>query len=336
MDILAEFTNRLPMKKKHTPSGWTSFNGVCCHNRGHKPDRRMRSGFKLSGDGGFSYSCFNCSFKASWAQGRALSTNAKKLLEYLGASKEEIKKINFHCLKTKNNTVINNSVVPVIENKIINLPEGAKTLREIAESDNPPEDYIAVLKYLVDRNENLLNWYEYYWSPIKKENMNKRVIIPFFSNSGWLYGYSARTIDDKIKPKFMAQVSNNGYIFNQDKIYLPNRKFVILVEGLFDAISLDCCATMKQYISDRQIETLKGTDKKIIVVPDRDDSGKQLVEQAIKLGYCVSFPEWNNTEIKDVADAVKKFGRIATMQIILESVVDSELKIKLKMRGWFK
>ena len=236
-------------------------------------------------------------------------------------------------MKTKSNNTDNKNDTK-IQNKKIDLPKNSKTLREWAETENPPEDYIKVLKYMANRNENLLNWHEYYWTPEKEFNMNKRVIIPFTSNSGWLNGYSARAIEDSIKPKYIAQYSNNGYIFGQDKLYLPNRKFVILVEGLFDAISLDCVAVMKQYISARQIETLKTADKKIIVVPDRDESGKQLVEQAIQLGYSVSFPNWGD-EIKDVSDAVTKYGRLAALQQILQSIENNELKIKLKSKGWF-
>lgn len=332
MNIVDEFFNRLPAKRRHTPSGWTNSNAVCCPHRGaHKPDKKQRGGFKLQSNGGFVYNCHNCTFHASWTPGRTLSENAKKLLEYLGASPDEIKKINFQCLKLKNSIVTINNV-QLTENKKIALPEGSKTFGEWA--IDPPEDFLKVIAYINDRNANLLNWHEYYWTPNKKEGMNNRIIVPFLSDNGWLNGYSARSIDEKIQPKFMAQVVNNSYLFNQDKLYLPNRKFIIVCEGVFDAISLSCVAVMKQYMTEKQIETLRTTDKKIIIVPDRDESGKQLVEQAMKLGYSVAFPNWDEG-IKDIADAVKLYGRLAALEQILESVEDSELKIKLKMKGWF-
>lgn len=332
MDIIAEFVNRMPARRKHTPSGWTSVNAPCCSNRGHKPDKRSRGGYKISSDS-ISFSCFNCSFKASWQVSRPLSKNAKLLLKYLGATTDEIKKINFECLKLKNSSITVNNITQTPEKKI-SLPEGSKLFSEWV--DDPSEDFLKVLAYINDRNSDLLKWHEYYWSPNKKEGMNKRIIIPFTSNNGWINGYSARSIDEKIQPKYMAQVVNNSYLFNQDKLYSPNRKFVIVCEGVFDAISLDCIAVMKQYLTDRQIETLRtiSEDKKIIIVPDRDASGKQLVEQAIKLGYSVSMPNWGEG-IKDIADAVKEYGRIVALQQILQSVEDTELKIKLKMKGWF-
>lgn len=336
MDILAEFFNRLPAKRRHTPSGWTNSNAVCCHHRGgHKPDKKQRGGFKALGDGGFVYNCHNCTFKASWSPGRILSKDAKKFLEYLGATPDEIKKINFQCLKLKNNSTVTKSST-ISEIKSIALPPGSKTLQEWAASENPPEDFITVLRYMADRNGDLLDWATYYWTPDTKFSMNRRVIVPFVSESGWLNGYSARTVDPKIKPKFIAQLCNNGYLFNQDKLYSPNRKFVIIVEGILDAVSIDGVAVMKQFLSTGQIEVLKTCEKKIIIVPDCDHSGKQLVDQAIKLGYSVSMPNWMDSNIKDVADAVKKFGRLAVMKLILENVLDSELKIKLAMRKWFR
>lgn len=333
MNILDEFRNRLPAKRKHTPSGWDSFNAICCSHRGHKADKRGRAGFRLSGDGGFIYSCFNCSFKASWMPGRSLSLNAKKLLEYTGASKEEINKINFNCMKTKSVAVDGIKYKEVIENKKINLPNGAKSFTEWAE--NPTEEFLKVVQYISERNENLLNWHDYYWTPDKEYNMNKRVIIPFNSpNSDWLNGYSARAIDDNIKPKYIAQYSNNGYLFGQENLYKPNRKFAIITEGIFDAISIDGAAVMKQYFSERQLSTVKACDKKIIIVPDRDESGKTLVLQAIEKDFAVSFPQWDS-DIKDIADAVKKYGRLATLKQILDSAEDNNIKIQIKMMRWF-
>jgi len=327
MDIISQFINRMPAKRKHTPAGWTTVNAVCCHHAGHKPDKRMRGGYKVSSDS-ISYSCFNCSFKASWGAGRVLSKDAKKLLSYLGATPDEIKKINFHCLKLKNSGAISNNIIPS-ENKKIILPDGSKLFSEWV--NDPPEDFLKVLSYIQERNPNLIKWHEYYWSP----KMSNRVIVPFLSDNGWLNGYSARAIDNT-QPKYLAQVINNSYLFGQDKLYLPNRKFVIICEGLFDAISISGVAVMKQYLTDGQISTLKtvSDDKQIIIVPDRDASGKTLVEQAMKLGYSVSFPNWDDG-IKDVADAVTKYGRLPALQQILASTLDSELKIKLKMKGWF-
>jgi hypothetical protein len=291
----------------------------------------MRGGFRTVNNGGFVFSCFNCGFKANWAPGRILSKNAKQFLEFLGASPDEIKKINFECLKTKSDAPIVRTIYD-IPNKTVDLPPGAKLLSEWAE--NPPEDFLKVLEYMNARNPELLSWHDFYWTPDKKNHMNKRIIIPYTSDRGEIFGYAARSIEKTVQPKYMCQVVNNAYIFNMDALYLPYRKYAIVCEGVLDAVSLNCCACMKQYLTDRQIEVLSTTNKKIVIVPDRDNSGKELVLQALKLGYSVSMPDWSEG-IKDIADAVTRHGRLATMQLILNSIETYDVKIKLKMKRWF-
>ena len=70
----------LPPKRKHTPSGWISFNAPCCHHNGQGADTRQRGGLIANPDGGVSYHCFNCGFKASWQPGRNVSKGLRRLL----------------------------------------------------------------------------------------------------------------------------------------------------------------------------------------------------------------------------------------------------------------
>jgi hypothetical protein len=63
--------------------------------------------------------------------------------------------------------------------------------------------------------------------------------------------------------------------------------------------------------------------------PDRDQAGKQLVDQAIGLGWEVSFPPWH-AECKDAADAVARYGRLATLNSIIQHSTDNSIKIRVK------
>ena len=73
---------------------------------------------------------------------------------------------------------------------------------------------------------------------------------------------------------------------------------------------------------------------KVIIVPDRDDAGKHMVEQAIDLKWGVSMPVWDK-DIKDVNEAVQKYGKIYTLHSIIASAEFNELKIKLGAKKWF-
>jgi hypothetical protein len=59
-----------------------------------------------------------------------------------------------------------------------------------------------------------------------------------------------------------------------------------------------------------------------------------MVDAALKYGWAVAFPDWENG-IKDVADAVAKYGTLFTMRSILDSVQTNKLKIQLHSKKWF-
>ena len=88
-------------------------------------------------------------------------------------------------------------------------------------------------------------------------------------------------------------------------------------------------------VKDQQALLIKSLNKKVILVPDRDENGLKLLEQAIELGWSVSMSDWED-EVKDAHDAVMKYGIVYfTHNSIRE---DSELKIKLRSKTmvWLK
>ena len=94
LDILAY----LPAKKKTTPSGWLSFNAICCQHTGGSQDRRGRGGLKAT-EQGWSYHCFNCSYTASFILGRSVSYKARKLLGWMNVPEVEIEMLNLESLR---------------------------------------------------------------------------------------------------------------------------------------------------------------------------------------------------------------------------------------------
>ena len=120
-------------------------------------------------------------------------------------------------------------------------------------------------------------------------------------------------------------------MFNLDQLYTKERKYAILVEGPFDAIGIDGIGLLGSKINQVQANYLNTFDRKFILVPDRDKTGERLIEEALRYGWGVSFPQWDD-DIKDVADAVKKYGRIFTLKSILEAVENNPTKIGIKKR----
>lgn len=312
----------LPSKRKSTPSGWISFNAVCCHHRGEKSDTRSRGGLLINGDAGWQYHCFNCNFKAGWSQGKLLSNNTKMLFKWLGLNDTDLGKLNFLAMKLREQE-------PKIE-KAIDLNLQAKTLPEFslplvewAKSDLPKETYdgfIEVLNYLNQRGMDI-DWYPWHWSP--SPGFKDRLLIPFYHHDQ-IVGYTARKIKDG-KPKYLTD-AQPGYVFNIDRQNY-DKQYVIVVEGQFDAIAIDGCAVMHNEPNSTQATRINSLGKEVIVVPDKDKAGSKILKSALEHNWSVSLPPWED-HIKDVADAVKNYGRLYTLYSILHYKETNKIKIE--------
>ena len=315
----------LPSKRKTTPSGWTSFNAPCCHHNGTTQDSRQRGGLiKNQTQDGVSYHCFNCGFKASWQTGRKLSGKMKLLLQWLGASDDTITKLALAVLQFNETQGFQQTIVELPKFVDKPLPDGAQPIDE-----NTPDN---ILQYIKSRQLNVDD-YDFHWTP--KLGYKDRLIMPFYhkeyNSERRIVGWTARKINEG-SPKYMSE-QQPGYVFNLDAQNWQ-RIFCIVVEGPFDAIGVDGIALLGSEVKDQQALAINALNKKVILVPDRDDNGHKLMEQAIELGWSVSMPDWSD-DVKDVNDAVIKYGRMYTLHTLVSSTEDSELKIKLRSKKWF-
>ena len=308
----------LPSKRKHTPSGWISFNAPCCD------DKRQRGGFIVNAGDAVSYHCFNCQFKCSWQPGRPISQKMNKFMRDLNMPDDTISQLRLEALRLNDNSnIVIQSIVPKFDERA--LPIDSEPINSYL--DNPPEKLIPILEYLIGRNLSLED-YPFYWTP--KVGFSNRVIVPFYKD-GACVGYTARAINDA-KPKYISE-QQPGYVFNLDN--QRNRELAIVCEGPFDAISIDACALLGAEIKDSQNWLLKQLSKELVLVPDKDHEGPKTVEQAIEFNWSVSMPDWPEG-VKDVNDAVIKLGRLATLYLIVSAKESNALKIRLRAKQWFK
>jgi hypothetical protein len=318
-DIQSALLALLPSKRKLTSGGWTSFNAPCCHHRGERPDDRLRGGVKIEKDG-FVYHCFNCGFAAGWTPGKILSKNTKSLFGWIGMSEIDIGKLNLATLKIKDDQpVFKKSFSLTLLEKP--LPDECKSVGEWIKTGSQDPDLIAVINYLLDRGMNY-EWYNWHWSAAP--GFRDRVIIPFYQD-GKVVGYTGRKIKPG-KPKYLTD-SQSGYVFNIDA-QSYDRKYVIVSEGQFDAIAVDGVGIMTNEPNEAQVARINALSREVIVVPDRDRPGAKMLKHAIANGWSASLPPWGD-EVKDIADAVKKYGRLYALATILHYKVTGEIKINL-------
>jgi len=331
-------TQILPHKRKtNSSSGWISFNAPCCIHNGESSDTRGRGGLVMNPDGGVSYHCFNCQFKASYVPGRHLTYKFRKLLSWLGADENTVKRLVIDAIRIRElvapETLVEAEEAEPVNFKARPLPEEAQTLMALNtfytlnnDCDVPGGFHDSVV-YLA-RREMDLQKYPFYWTPETQYNLHRRVIIPFTWRNE-IIGYTARTFDEGVKPKYHSSYEPN-YVFNVDR-QRPNDKFVIVVEGPFDAMAVDGVAVLSNECSETQADIIDGLGREVIVVPDADRAGAKLVDQAVEYGWSVSFPVWQDTH-KDVASAVEAFGKLFVIKSILSAKQSNRLKIELRKK----
>ena len=323
----------LPAKRKtNSTSGWISFMAPCCHYNGESADTRGRGGMILNADGGCSFHCFNCNFKASYVPGRHLTYKFRKLLGWFGASENEIKRLVIDAIRVKD-IVLPDAVIEEVEPidfKPRPLPDEAQdfftlnTFYTLTDDKDVPQGYDDAVLYISDRQIDFQK-YQFYWTPETQYNLHKRVIVPF-TWKGNIIGYSARAFDDTVKPKYHSNYEPN-YVFNVDR-QKHDSKFVIVVEGPFDAMAVDGVAVLSNECSETQADIIDSLGREVIVVPDADKSGKKLIDDALEYGWSVSFPIWQK-DYKDVSEAVEKLGKLFVLKSIIEAKEAGRLKIEL-------
>lgn len=321
MSIVDTIYSYLPAKRKQTPSGWTKFNAVCCSHNGNTPDTRARGGMIRNAEG-CSYHCFNCGYKASYQPGRHLTRKMRYLLSWLGASDELISKLSLEALKIEADEKELEAVsLPTLPDR--ELPKDCQMIIDQA-SDHP--EALSCAEYILDRGFTLDD-YPWMWSP----ELPERFIIPFFYENR-IVGWTGRKITEG-KPKYLSE-QTPGYVFNLDA-QTYDRPYVIVVEGPLDAISIGGVAILGADIMDKQAMLINRLGKRPVLVPDCDRDGERSVERAIELGWAVSMPSWGEG-VKDVNDAIRKYGRLYTLYMIMAAKEESSLKIQLAAKQWFK
>lgn len=339
----------LPFRKKSSQSGWISFDAPCCVYRGESADTRSRGGIKTTPEGGVSYHCFNCNYKASYQPGRALSYKFRRLLNWFGVDELEVQRLAIEATRIRQ-LVQPDQIVKDTDRKEVTfesreLPEQARDITELATyyslaDYDVPSDYYDAVDYVVNKRRINTAKYNFYWTPEVAYNLHRRVIVPFYYQ-GNVVGHTARGTTDDIKPKYRSSHPAD-FVFNLDQ-QTSDKKFVIVCEGPFDAMSVDGVAVLTNEISKQQAEIIEDLDREIIVVPDFDVkphpksgrkiwAGQRLVDQAQELGWTVSFPVWRET-CKDVNEAVVRYGQLFVLKAILESCETSKIKIELLKRG---
>jgi hypothetical protein len=338
MDINNLILNHLPSNRRVSPRGWIIYNSVCCHHRGHRPDTRMRGNLKLGMDGNIGGNCYNCGFKFRF-DGIHLSDQFEQWLYWLGCHRSDIQKLKLFLLSKNIDGETGGKTDPTDNFRFdwepIDLPKDSENIIGLLESGNDDPDFHQAITYLAGRGTDILNGHDYFWCNSSKHNFKNRILIPFYHN-GAIVGWSGRYTGSPPAgvPRYWNSPVPQGYLFNQDVLHIPGRKYAIVNEGPFDAIATQGIATLGARINEYQIMNLQQSHQEPIILPDRQSKNQDLIDIALSFGWWVSFPDWEQ-DIKDAADACKRYGQVYTITSTLAARTQNPLEIGIKRKQFF-
>jgi hypothetical protein len=232
---------------------------------------------------------------------------------------EEIERINLESLKHKSIAGLLTDRQAVVE-KLSNI--------EFEERDLPTDTQqlgALAIEYLKNRNIPL----DY---PFLYKTMPRPGIVIPFTHNNQVVGHTTRFLDDRT-PKYIQDIQH-GYVFGTD-LQRAGWQWAIVVEGVFDALSINGLAVLHAEVNDAQVRLIRSLGRDVIVVPDQDEAGMKLVDRAVELGWAVSIPNWPNG-VKDVNDAVIQLGKVGTLLTILAAKESSKIKIELRKKQLVK
>lgn len=293
---------------KPSKQGWHNLKCPVCS------DYKVRAGFNFDDNKVF-YNCWNCGHQAYYDEGgRSVSLKMRQVLNALGASDDDINKnlaLNFFNKPTLENLDSSTDDHTNCSFKIADLPPNSYKLTDVS-----PDDVWAIVagEYLESRG---LSTTEYEWYLSSDPKYEARLIIPFFRYGKIIY-WQARAFDSDAKDRYLNPlVPRNAIMFGLNYLETYSDKPLFVVEGVFDAINIEGVSLLGSTVSECKEKALNSTQRKKVFVIDKDQNGYKLGDIAIKKGWSISFIEGN---IKDVNEAVQKYGKLWTMSNIMKNI----------------
>jgi len=335
MSLIQDVIRTYLPSQKVGHNGWISFNcPVCLSNGQPRPDTKRRGGVQFPDGDSIRYSCFNCHFKAGWQKGQHFSGKFRQLLKGIGMPEIEVQRLIIDTIREQETQGL---IIPIVAPrtaytptwKPVKLPDNTRPLSECLSDPRA----VRVAEYLHSRH--LLDRADWWWSDSKDFEIFNRAILPLTYN-GEVVGWHARLAEEGVKHprRKIVKKHDTDYIYGLDA-QQADRRFVIIIEGQYDALAISGLSVGTNRISQNQADVINALGKEVIVVPDKDRAGRDLEEDAIKYGWSVSFPVWDKG-IKDVAKAVETYGSLFVLKNIIEHRETNKIKLTILGKQYYE
>lgn len=298
--------------------GWYHVLCKVCNDHGRKG---KRGGFKFEGNT-VAYNCFNCGHSATYNPDvhETVSQKMQEVLKAFCVPEDEIQQLQFTSLtnwnhktrKTKKQENLD------IEPSEISYPKTFYFLK-----DALPEDKWAIIatSYLLERGIDHLSYPFMLSSKTDDPKLKKwfgRIIIPIYKNGHVIYFQGRDLVGNKTRKYESPPFPKDKVLYGFDRLFEQTDAPLYIVEGWFDAFSIDGVAIFGNKITHEQAIWLNRSPRKKVYIPDRFGDGQIAAHQALNYGWYISTPDIGSN-CKDMNDAVNKYGKLYVMKTLADN-----------------
>lgn len=291
-------------------SGWCSVRCLVCNDHNNK----RRGGWKFD-SGSIGYHCFNCGAKfVVDNETKKLSDETIRILNSYGIGDSELGSLRLTLLTNRSSVSKRESKSLITYPKPIEMPayfvplsESTSIWRDVALEylDERGVDPSVHPFHICEKSTNLTHkqWFG-------------RLILPVYRDKGVIF-WQGRDMTGTKQPKYLnPPVSRESILFGYDKLYTSLDQPLYVVEGMFDALTVNGVAVFSNKLTPSQIDILSRSPRRKVVIPDKSGSGDVIAKQALDQGWEISIPDYGNC--KDPSEAKAKYGLLYVMRAITE------------------
>lgn len=318
------------IKLPNHPSGTGWYPVLCkvCNDHGRKG---ARGGFRFD-DNKVAYHCFNCGHSTVFDPDKHQNMPDKmvQVLQVFNVPEDEWKAVLYENLKLRDefgNTQIQSTSIPIInvDPPAVPLPSHFYPLAEAGPNDIWAQ--LAATYLETDRGVDPKAYNFMLSEPIGDPNADKwfkRLIIPIYKENRLIF-YIGRDLTGNHQQKYLSpSYSKEKVLCGFDELFRQTDDPLYIVEGWFDAFAVDGIAILGNEISNAHATWLNRSQRKKVYIPDRFGDGQLGAARALELGWSIATPGLNtwSDEIKDMNDAVLKYGKMFLMKALADSTAD--------------
>jgi len=332
-ECLEEIIKQYVKTSQPSSSGWCAVRCAVCNDHTRKG---LRGAF-LFKDDTVIYKCWNCSAKGGYEPTKTaiMSKNMESILNAFGIPSAAWKDLILDNIR-KLGSIVPSSPRTLPKQKNIEPIELKQPDIFYRLSDAPPDDQLAITatRYLIDERGIQPEDYPFLLAHnstnVLLKKWGRRLIIPIFKDNKLIF-YTGRALYDAPKKYETPSTEKNRILYGFDLLFAHTTAPLLIVEGWFDAMSIDGIATFGNIITEAQAQWLNKSSREKIYIPDKTGDGHLAAQQALSLGWKISTPNIGSN-CKDMNDAVMKYGKLYTIKSIIDNAkagIAAECAIKL-------